>query len=418
VPSLGNDAVVLGREFNLESGLMQIAYNTGATVILQGPVTFRVDSRNGGFLPLGRLTGKVEAVAAKGFAVRTPTAMITDLGTEFGVQVDAAGITQSHVFRGSIQVQTTFAEGSGKAVSHVLHENESIRVGPSRDGRGVGTSTTLSPSAAWAQDFIRDIPKEPNVAMVKTLDLVDVVSGGDGFTGLRYGVIDSLTGDMPGPPFPLRKRVYPNTEEYQRILKEGLYIGNAEYHRVKMLRFVDGVFIPGNGTTPVQLDSAGHTYDSFFNSTNMSASYIWAGGLVPTTALPNSPTKLGDIDYLTGGHGLLYMHANKGITFDLEAIRRANPDCTLRRFLAVVANTNPYETGVADAWVFVDGQMRFRRRQINQYAGAFSIDVSLAPQSRFLTLVSTDGGDGSVGRDWITFGDPRLELLTPIAAPH
>jgi hypothetical protein len=150
----------------------------------------------------------------------------------------------------------------------------------------------------------------------------------------------------------------------------------------------------------------------------MSASYIWAGGLVPTTALPNSPTKLGDIDYLTGGHGLLYMHANKGITFDLEAIRRANPDCTLRRFLAVVANTNPYETGVADAWVFVDGQMRFRRRQINQYAGAFSIDVSLAPQSRFLTLVSTDGGDGSVGRDWITFGDPRLELLTPIAAPH
>ena len=26
------------------------------------------------------------------------------------------------------------------------------------------------------------------------------------------------------------------------------------------------------------------------------------------------------------GHGLLFMHANKAITFDLGAIRRANPD--------------------------------------------------------------------------------------------
>ena len=39
------------------------------------------------------------------FVVRTPTAVITDLGTEFGVEVDKSGVTHSHVFRGKIEVR-------------------------------------------------------------------------------------------------------------------------------------------------------------------------------------------------------------------------------------------------------------------------------------------------------------------------
>ena len=38
------------------------------------------------------------------FSVRTPTAVVTDLGTEFGVEVDRSGATQSHVFRGRIEM--------------------------------------------------------------------------------------------------------------------------------------------------------------------------------------------------------------------------------------------------------------------------------------------------------------------------
>jgi hypothetical protein len=37
------------------------------------------------------------------------------------------------------------------------------------------------------------------------------------------------------------------------------------------------------------------------------------------------------------------------------------------------------------------------------------LDVPLASGQRFLTLVSTDGGNGN-GLDWITLGDPRLHL--------
>ena len=39
---------------------MEITYDTGAKVILQGPVTYEVESAVGGFLSVGKLTAKVE----------------------------------------------------------------------------------------------------------------------------------------------------------------------------------------------------------------------------------------------------------------------------------------------------------------------------------------------------------------------
>ena len=127
-------------------------------------------------------------------------------------------------------------------------------------------------------------------------------------------------------------------------------------------------------------------------------------------------TKLGEIDYAASGHGLLFMHANKGITFDLDAIRRANPGHKLVRFRTVAGNTETSsENGgprpvYADVWVLVDGQVRFRRREINGCSGAFPVAFAIDPKDRFLTLVATDGGNG-LWWDWIMFGDPRIELL-------
>ena len=37
---------------------MEITYQTGAKVILQGPCTYEVDSAAGGFLSLGKLTAQ------------------------------------------------------------------------------------------------------------------------------------------------------------------------------------------------------------------------------------------------------------------------------------------------------------------------------------------------------------------------
>ena len=50
--------VALGEKFALASGLMEITYDTGAKVILQGPVTYEVESAVGGYLIAWQVDGK------------------------------------------------------------------------------------------------------------------------------------------------------------------------------------------------------------------------------------------------------------------------------------------------------------------------------------------------------------------------
>ena len=134
--------VSLGRIYALASGLMEITYNTGAKVVLHGPVTYAVESRNGGFLSIGKLTGKVEVETAKGFTVRTPTATITDLGTEFGVEVTPDKATVVYVIRGAVETRRDERTG-GEPICIRLAAGEAIRFGtttqpPVRiDGRDV-----------------------------------------------------------------------------------------------------------------------------------------------------------------------------------------------------------------------------------------------------------------------------------------
>jgi hypothetical protein len=397
----------LGDRLTLRSGLLEITYDTGAKVILQGPVTYDVESPAGGYLSIGKLTAKLEQrsevrdqrsdsanhpseIINHKFVVRTPTAVVTDLGTEFGVEVDQKGVTTSHVFRGSVRVQRLSADGSGADPGQVLRENQSSSV--ARDGgREVTVVQGVKPTA-----FVREIPKQA----VKTFDLVDVVAGGNGFSGRRDRGIDPLTGRVVHDT-----RIASPSQEFEQQR------GDYRYHRVTAVPFVDGVFIPQADKGPVQLDSEGHAFDGFVTYQNLTSGYTWAGSSIFNDR--EGRTKLCGVDYASPGHGLLSIHANQGITFDLIAIRRSNPGWKPVRFRAALANP---ETGcdqglptMADAWVFVDGQMRTRFRQINGYSGALPVNIPIEPHDRFLTLVATDGGN-SIDHDWVIFGDPRLEL--------
>lgn len=118
--------VCLGQRYELTSGVMEITYNTGAKVILQAPVAYVVESRNGGFMSVGKLTGKVTTEDAKGFVVRTPSATVTDLGTKFGMDVKEDGVCEVHVLEG--RVQTQFLSLTGQVVQTVeLKEGEGRR---------------------------------------------------------------------------------------------------------------------------------------------------------------------------------------------------------------------------------------------------------------------------------------------------
>jgi hypothetical protein len=637
--------VHLGDCLALKSGLLELTYDTGARVILQGPVTYEVESPSGGYLSIGKLTARLEKKVVSGqwsvasgqtsashqplatdrspnpqslipnpaFAVRTPTALVTDLGTEFGVEVNGTGQTTSHVFQGTVEMKAISGNGKPVGEAMALHASQSARVDLDGENRRI-----VAVPGVQRPVFIRKFPQPT----IKVLDLVDVVAGGDGYSGRRNRGID-ITDGRPTDKAWTDER--PST-------------AHGMYRRAQGLPLVDGVFVPDSRTGRVQLDSAGHEFlfDRLPQSLPLTEFHVWAGGAIPVPSgfvgptkdsadftykyemdvLPstqdldgnNTPdivahestprnirvangkmtildtsggldyigsqpanagtiwqnefasgdytaefsakvltsvedetgqhgasqfvtqngrydtmllgaaktaaitagyeytnlstadntdafhtfrvarqgsayylwrdgvligdgltmdpagskmhfgdgggwingstavdyvrlqngafapppkpsdvarpssldgkhaglvsAKSGEIDYSPAGHGVLWLPPNKGVTFDLDAIRRANPGCKLVRFQAVGGNCEDDPAGkhLADVWVFVDGQVRFRRREINRYNGAIPVVVFIDGKDRFLTLAATDGGDGTKG-DFIVFGDPRIELL-------
>ncbi|MBU4273306.1 MAG: NPCBM/NEW2 domain-containing protein, partial [Planctomycetes bacterium] len=446
LPPHGYAYVPLGHKYKLDSGLMQITYDSGAKVILQGPCTYKVESTAGGYLALGKLTARVGAGDGKGssskvqgsrstslttshqplatnsnpqslipnplFAVRTPTAIVTDLGTEFGVEVDEAGVTESHVFRGKVKVlvldgtgnlpspsgRGAGGEGSGREV--ILRENESARV--EKGEGGGGPRLVLHGAAGDPPVFVRRLVRPP-----KLLDLLDIVAGGNGTRWGRERGIDQTTG-MEDPLF---------------VARDGR--GDGRYRPVAFRGgLIDGVFVPDGRAGAVQLDSAGHAFDGFPPTDGRFWGSIWA------RAADVSPVSLNQqyvpwvymIDrcgrFMPERRGLLCMHANGGITFNLEAMRKMHPSERLARFRAVAGLTrsddlHPDGTGegMADVWVLVDGRLKFKRAGLHAQDGPVKVDVELAPADRFLTLVSTDGGNGNQ-RDRVVFGDPVLQMAS------
>ena len=412
-------SVSLEREYALSSGLMEITYTSGAKVILEGPCTFKVYSSTGGFLEHGKLTANIieQKTKVRGqrsgignqkspnpqspipnpFIIHTPTAIVTDLGTEFGVEVFEDGDTLSHVFKGTVTIQSLSADGKPHADPRVLRENESVLV--KRSGPNEGEIAVRTADAGIA-NFVREFPK----AKLKSLDLLDVVAGGDGNGRRRERGIDPINGKEA--PFFL----------------VGHSLDVPQYNCVAWHRLIDGVFVPDGRRGAVQLDSAGHVFSAFPPTSGTTFSSIWARA-ADVDHDERTRNKAEWIYALGGGEkfmpqhrGLLGLHSNVGITFDLEAIRLSRPGLTPTAFRAVagLADKPSYisrESIRVDVWVFVDGQLKLKREKLRVADGTFNVDVELDADDRFLTLVVTDF-DSSRSGDRMVFGDPVLQMRT------
>jgi len=221
---------------------------------------------------------------------------------------------------------------------------------------------------------------DPNVVL-----LADVATGGDGSgTGTPGNALDPRDGSVQsGDPSGLSQAN--DTDSYSSVASNLL---------------VDGVFIPDGGAVNVTLNSLGDTYGAFPNTDSNSWDYI--EGQVNQ----GSGSTVGGVNYDSANHTMIGMHANKGITFDLDAIR-ANAGLDIERFTAVAGNGGG---GAADFWVFLDGALMANQTGITNGSGAFPLDIPISSSDRFLTLVSTDFGN-TYGSDQIFFGDPMLTLV-------
>ncbi len=179
LPPPGFAHVPLGRKYILSSGLLEITYDSGAKVILQGPCTYEVESTASGYLALGKLTARIgergegrgesakpQAANQKSpssfilhpsslFSVRTPTAVVTDLGTEFGVEVGEEGRTKTQVFVGKVRLAST--SPSGKA-----NEGQVLSAGQTGVVQS-GNAAVVVADAAEAMRFVRVMPSPKRV---------------------------------------------------------------------------------------------------------------------------------------------------------------------------------------------------------------------------------------------------------------
>lgn len=95
------DALSPGR-FSIASGLAQIEFFCGATVIVEGPAEIDLETPMLARVHQGRLRAQVPT-AARGFSIDVADLKVVDLGTEFGISVSPEG-TDVQVFDGEVEL--------------------------------------------------------------------------------------------------------------------------------------------------------------------------------------------------------------------------------------------------------------------------------------------------------------------------
>lgn len=166
---------------------MEITYNSGTKVILEGPCTFEASSAERGYLARGKATVHVATTTLKSatredegqynrppdsgssppaalstlYAIETPTAIVTDLGTEFAVEVDPSGNSRTHVFQGKVDVRPAKDTNTGAII---LRENETARIARSPDSQ---VQVTRVEHNSW-HEFVRTMPKRVPIRIFGT----------------------------------------------------------------------------------------------------------------------------------------------------------------------------------------------------------------------------------------------------------
>jgi len=193
-----------GQKLFLKQGLAEIAFESGVTVVLEGPAELMLGNAEGGMrkvesptsdippspfpiphsnnacaLSLGKLVARVPP-QARGFTVQTPTMTVVDLGTEFGVAVkpiaasppvsslqpSVSSTTEVHVLLGEVRVipepvaaaQAPQSEiGAPAAAGHL--KSEILKAGEAMVGGPAGKN----PRRIQAQPgrFVRELPWMP-----------------------------------------------------------------------------------------------------------------------------------------------------------------------------------------------------------------------------------------------------------------
>ena len=363
VMSTGRRFAAESRFYKLQSGFATLRFDNGVQVTLEGPTKFNIIDSDQITLDYGTLYAVVSPRVHR-FEVHTPTAQITDLGTEFGVYVDISHETHVHMFKG----RALLVAGG----QHSTSRREAVVAGQSR---GVTANGSIREIPRQDRLFVRQMSSRDSFLWRgENVDLADVLGGGSGFGDGR-----------------LDYSIHPDTGQLQQGFHRHDNIDTTAQHSyvaVEDLPLIDGVFVPDGRRSPVVVSSRGDVFEEcpatdgryYWNISN--GFYIHGG---------HYRQVLGDTRYGTKERPAISMHANSGITFDLDRMRENLPAFELTAFRSLCGRTpiNPAleKDEPADIYVLVDGQVRFHYENVTTQDDSRLLDVSLSGDDRFLTLV-------------------------------
>lgn len=383
----------------LREGYAELLFDNNARVLIEGPAGFQILTEDQIKLRYGKLYATVPQEAI-GFTVTTQTAKVIDLGTEFGVQADVSGDTSLHVIQG----KTTLVAGE--------RYNKSImEVGKGAAKKVSGVTQTVSDVICDDRLFVRAINSAHGLVWrgQTELNLADVVGGGNGFNTGR-----------------LNQGVDPASENF-RVFTQGteVLIGSVAFKRFEPHAYIDGIFTPNGESGPVQVSSEGH----LFAECPVTNGNYWVGIFNGAWheggffQVPRHHLRLGGKEYGTVSAPAIDMHANQGITFDLHAIRagirgfrivrftaKAGVSESLLDYPAQLSSSGKRVLPKASFYVLVDGRPSCQATDRSPGDGAMEMQVELSETDRFLTLITTQGSDGTNTYDWTLFAEPFLQL--------
>lgn len=387
----------------LDEGYAKLQFKQGAEVILQAPCRIHLDAKNRMQLTSGAVTSLIPPQAI-GFTLVTPNTLVKDYGTEFGVRVDAAHTSEVQVFQGEVGVSST--RQSQTPYQYRLKQGQSTAT--QRNG-----IISINKIPRGIQSFIRRLSHGRQLGIPgKRMSLADVVGGGNGFgTGViggyqrnAQGSINPITGfinDMTRPDGTIDDTLVYDQQHFKRP---------CQYTLVPELAYVDGVFVPNGDSNDVVVSSMGHCLTACPNTDGMVKWNIINGWRYRDLSDPgrNNPS-------LARASGIS-MHANSGITFDLQAIANAMPGVCLKQFFSYTGIPLTYAPDISevDIWVLVDGDVRYLKEDVT-YSQGIHVGVDLTEADRFLTLMVTDSqtegkADFYSNMDWCFWEEPTLVL--------
>jgi len=111
---------------SLGSGLVEITFLDGATVILEGPADLELISTDQAYLHRGRLRGSVPHDNSA-LTISTSDLTVADPGVDFGVRVDDTGSAELHVFDGEVKLEDAKSSVADD-VQRVISAGTAVRV--------------------------------------------------------------------------------------------------------------------------------------------------------------------------------------------------------------------------------------------------------------------------------------------------